>query len=110
MSGDRPLAGLYVAGWLKRGSTGVIGTNRACGIETARAVIDDLRDRTSSRHDRSALADLLERRGIRFVRFSGWTRIDAVEKQRGAARGKPREKLTRWDELLAAAEEHVAAE
>ena len=110
MSGDRPLAGLYVAGWLKRGSTGVIGTNRACGIETARAVIDDLRDRTSSRHDRSALADLLERRGIRFVRFSGWTRIDAAEKQRGAARGKPREKLTRWDELLAAAEERVAAE
>lgn len=104
MRDGAPEPGLYVAGWLKRGSNGVIGTNRACGVETARALIDDLAGAPAvAGRSATGLEAVLARRRVAFVPYDGWRRIDAVEKRNGEAIGKPREKLTRTADLLEAA-------
>lgn len=97
------MSGLYVTGWMKRGSNGVIGTNRVCGRETARAVMADLPGRVPTHAVPKTLEILLRSRGVDFVSNQGWRNIDAVERRVGVARGKPREKLTRFPELLEAA-------
>ncbi len=95
--------GLYVSGWIKRGPTGVIGTNRADSVETVRALLEDL-ERLDTGEDKGGAAAcrrLLDQRGARPVTFADWNRIDAAEERRGAAVGKPREKYTRIAEMLA---------
>jgi ferredoxin--NADP+ reductase len=95
--------GLYVAGWIKRGPSGVIGVNRACSLETMESLLSDLGGAASAKAGREGLRHLLERREVRSVDFRAWERIDAAEKAAGAAAGKPREKLTSIDAMLAAA-------
>lgn len=98
----RPISGLYTAGWIKRGPTGIIGTNRADAVETVEALLADLS--TLGGGDKpgaEALHPLLAGRGVRVVSYADWRRIDAEEIRRGAARGKPREKFTRVEEMLA---------
>ena len=95
--------GVYVTGWIKRGPTGVIGTNKKDATETVQLVLEDLRD--APRKGRSAEgveARLLERR-VRLVVYAGWTSIDECERVAGEPLGRPRVKLCTWDELLAAA-------
>src|SRR5690606_33952434 len=68
-----PLERVYVAGWAKRGPSGIIGTNKACAVETVRSALDDL-DGTD-RPDLpppSAIAELLGSRGVPFVTFDDW--------------------------------------
>jgi ferredoxin--NADP+ reductase len=96
------LPGLYVAGWMKRGSNGVIGTNRACGVETARSILADLSTTPSKAASAEALAMLLAVRKRDFVGYHGWRSIDVIERENGLPKGKPREKLTRMADLLAA--------
>lgn len=97
------LPGLYVSGWVKRGPTGLIGSNKPDGAETAAAMREDL-----STHSPSALAplaaidELLEERGLRRVDFAGWKRLDEIEIARGRAAGRPRVKFGRVEEMLAA--------
>jgi ferredoxin--NADP+ reductase len=107
---DDPVLGLYVTGWMKRGSNGVIGTNRACGVETARAVVSDLAGAPSRAGDAQSLARLLDRRGVNYVDYDGWRMIDSVERGNGVLKGKPREKLTRVAELLTASRAAMAGE
>jgi len=95
--------GVYVTGWIKRGPTGVIGTNKKDATETVQLVLEDLRD--APRKGRSAEeveARLLEH-GVRLVVYAGWTSIDECERVAGEPLGRPRVKLCTWDELLAAA-------
>ncbi|MBB6305833.1 FAD-dependent oxidoreductase [Xanthobacter tagetidis] len=99
----RVLPGLYVTGWMKRGPSGVIGTNRPCGQETARAVIADLAGRPVRSDPGFRLDALLAGRRIAFVDREGWRRIDACERALGAEAGKPRQKLVDPAALLAAA-------
>ena len=94
--------GLYVAGWLKRGPTGVILTNVGDAAESAAAL---LRDRAAGAlgdgdGGREGIAPLLAAQAAPVVDFAGWLRIDAEERRRGEAQGKPREKLTDVDEML----------
>jgi ferredoxin--NADP+ reductase len=101
---QRPSGGLgeYACGWIKRGATGVIGTNRSDASATMRAIIADadaLRARTVT--PGSAMAAALAR-GARPVDLEGWSAIDAAEVGLGVARGSARIKLAHWDELLAA--------
>lgn len=103
MDGGAPARGLYVAGWIKRGPSGVIGVNRACSLETVETMLSDLGDAPSRAPGRAALRTLLAARGARPVDFASWSRIDAAEVAAGAAVGKPREKFTSVDEMLAAA-------
>jgi ferredoxin--NADP+ reductase len=96
--------GVYVTGWIKRGPSGVIGTNKKDATETVALLLEDLRD--APRKDRPAaeLEALLMERGVRFVLYPGWTSIDEVERAAGEKLGRPRVKLVTWDELLDAAE------
>jgi ferredoxin/flavodoxin---NADP+ reductase len=96
--------GLYVAGWIKRGPSGVIGTNKKDATETVELLLEDFRE--APRKDRSAdeVEGLLLERGVRLVVYEGWTSIDDVERAAGEKLGRPRIKLCTWDELLDAAE------
>lgn len=112
-SGDPTLLenGLYVCGWLKRGPTGIIGTNLYCAEETVASVSEDLEQgvlaSTTSlpKLGREGLLQILDDRNVRVVPFSAWEKIDEEEKRLGSLINKPREKLTTWEELLKAATE-----
>jgi ferredoxin--NADP+ reductase len=103
LAGDRDLPQIYVAGWIKRGPTGIIGTNRADSVATVASLVADL-PKLSAAGRKSGFAsilELLQRRNIRPVSFADWKRIDAAEIARGAKSGKPREKFTDVKEMLA---------
>ena len=98
-----PVPGLYCAGWIKRGPTGVIGTNKKDATETVELLVEDAREgRLPGRHD-GTIDDLLAERGAEVVMYGGWEAIDALERSRGEPHGRPRVKLASWDELLTAA-------
>jgi ferredoxin--NADP+ reductase len=102
--GGSAIPGLYCAGWIKRGPTGVIGTNKKDATETVDLLLEDARAGVLPRAEANArLENLLAERGVEVVMYPGWTAIDALERGRGAPLGRPRVKLCTWDELLAAA-------
>ena len=103
--GSKPHPGHYVVGWIKRGPTGVIGTNKKDAQETIETLLEDAAAGTLPERDAGAdaLPALLAERGVDFIEFDGWQAIDALEQERGAAAGRPRIKLTAFEELLAAA-------
>ena len=102
-STNAPLPRAYVAGWIKRGPSGVIGTNRPDAVATVRVMLADADSGfdTLSPNPDGVLA-LLARKHVQTVTFEDWRRIDTVETSSGQQRGKPREKLTTRAELLAA--------
>ncbi len=94
--------GLYATGWIKRGPSGVIGTNRADSVATVQSLLGDLnRLEQMPKPGAMGLQKLLDLRGVRIVSYADWLAIDRAEVARGAARGKPREKFTRREEMLA---------
>jgi ferredoxin--NADP+ reductase len=97
-----PVAGIYCAGWIKRGPTGVIGTNKKDATETVELLLEDARAGRLRARSGGSLDDLLAERGVYVVMYRGWESIDATEKARGEPQGRPRVKLATWDELLAA--------
>ena len=103
--GSKPHPGHYVVGWIKRGPTGVIGTNKKDAQETIETLLEDAAAGTLPERDAGAdaLPALLAERGVDFIEYDGWQEIDALEQERGAAAGRPRIKLTAFEELLAAA-------
>jgi ferredoxin--NADP+ reductase len=95
----------YVTGWIKRGPTGVIGTNKSDAVETVTSLLHDVSDGALVPHGRvGALAALLAERGIAPLGIDGWHRIDAAEVKLGHAHGRVRTTLAHRSELLAAAE------
>jgi ferredoxin--NADP+ reductase len=98
----------YAAGWIKRGPSGVIGTNKKDATETVALLLEDLRDAPRLERDPAEIEQLLLERGVRLVVYAGWTSIDEHERAAGEPIGRPRVKLCTWDELLEAAE-RVAA-
>ena len=99
-----PVAGLYVVGWIKRGPSGVIGTNKPDAGETVKHLLADAPALFTAREpSRAAVLDLLAARGVRVVSYAQWRVIDAAEVARGAAAGKPREKFVDIHEMLSAA-------
>ena len=99
-----PIPGVYAAGWIKRGPTGVIGTNKKDANETVDLLLEDARaGRLPSPEADGTLEALLAERGVGAVMYAGWEAIDALERSRGEPQGRPRIKLCTWDELLAAA-------
>jgi len=100
LEGGVPVPGLYAAGWIKRGASGVIGTNRADSGETVRALLEDLPALRERALKASPLDELLARLGRRAVDYAGWLRLDALEVARGKPVGKPREKITDVGEML----------
>jgi ferredoxin--NADP+ reductase len=98
-----PIPGLYCAGWIKRGPTGVIGTNKKDATETVERFLEDARDGRLPEQAIGSIDELLAARGVDVVMYPGWEAIDALERGRGEEQGRPRVKLASWDELLAAA-------
>jgi ferredoxin--NADP+ reductase len=120
--GGSALPGEYVVGWIKRGPSGVIGTNKKDAQETVDAMLADIVGPDSSsngsspparqshepaRSSAEAIEELLRTRQPQLVPYAGWEAIDRHERALGEPSGRPRVKLTRIDELLrvAAAEE-----
>ena len=98
-----PVPGVYCAGWIKRGPSGVIGTNKKDATETIELLLEDARDGLLPTPAGGSLEALLAERGADPVLYEGWQAIDELERGRGEPQGRPRVKLATWDELLAAA-------
>ncbi len=95
--------GEYCAGWIKRGPSGVIGTNKKDATETAELAARGRRG--GAAHD-AGRPDPADHRAARVrappeaVEYAGWEAIDSHERGRGEPHGRPRVKLCSWDELL----------
>jgi ferredoxin--NADP+ reductase len=101
----QPVHGAYVAGWIKRGPTGFIGTNKSCALQTVQRLVDDfnaglLRDPIDKP---SALDALVAERQPAVVDAAGWRAIDAAEVSRGSLGDRPRNKFTSVADMLAVA-------
>jgi ferredoxin--NADP+ reductase len=93
----------YAAGWIKRGPSGVIGTNKKDATETVELLLSDAREGKLARGDSAqTLEGLLDAKGASYVEYPGWQAIDAAERAAGEPHGRPRVKLTAWEELLRA--------
>jgi ferredoxin--NADP+ reductase len=90
----------YCAGWIKRGPSGVIGTNKKDAAETVEVLLADARSGALAAPGGDDLAVLLEQRNAAFVEYDGWQAIDAAERAAGAPLGRPRVKVTGWGDLL----------
>jgi ferredoxin/flavodoxin---NADP+ reductase len=99
------LPGVYTVGWIKRGPTGILGTNKRDAAETVACLVQDLRDGALPEPEgtREELDALLAERKPNLVTVEGWRAIDAHERERGRAAERPRVKLASHDELLAKA-------
>jgi ferredoxin--NADP+ reductase len=102
--------GVYAAGWIKRGPSGVIGTNKKDAAETVELLLEDLRDAPRKGKSADDVDTLLLERGARPVLYEGWASIDELERAAGEKLGRPRLKLCTWEELLEAAETVAALE
>ncbi|MEU9549927.1 FAD-dependent oxidoreductase [Streptomyces werraensis] len=102
LRGGAVARGEYVAGWIKRGPTGVIGTNRSCAKETVTSLLQD-----APRLTARALPDdplpALRAEGVNPVPWQGWESIERAESRLGASLGRGVVKLPDWGSLLSAA-------
>jgi ferredoxin--NADP+ reductase len=102
---QEPVRGLYVTGWIKRGPSGVIGTNKPDSVETVTGMLEDLAagrvNEPPEPTAAGALALVLNRQP-RVVSFADWCKLDELECLRGQAQGRPRVKFTSVDEMLKA--------
>jgi ferredoxin--NADP+ reductase len=94
--------GDYVAGWIKRGPSGIIGTNKPDSIETANMLLEDV---AAGKHwqPEKSLVDvetLLQERHVRYVTYADWLTLDKLEQNRAEGTARPRVKFTRIDDML----------
>jgi ferredoxin--NADP+ reductase len=104
--------GEYAVGWIKRGPTGIIGTNKRDAQETVDTLLEDL----DAGHlpapgdpDRESMEALLAERQPEAVSYAGWQAVDRVEREAGEPHGRPRVKLCSFEELLEAAKDATPA-
>jgi len=101
----QPVVGEYTAGWIKRGPTGVIGTNKPDAAETVACMMEDLAaDRVlhPAEASREAVERLVRERQPRCFSYQDWLRLNELEVQRGKETGRPRVKFTTIEDMLAA--------
>ncbi len=105
--GGEQVPGLYAVGWIKRGPSGVIGTNKKDALDTVKSIFADLADGSipdpEKAADPEAIETLFAERGTDFVSYEGWQAIDAAEQAAGEPHGRPRVKFARVEEMLEAA-------
>ena len=100
-----PIVGEYAAGWIKRGPTGVIGTNKPDAAETVECMLEDLARGAvlePTRPEAAAAEALVRQRQPNYVSYTDWLKLNEIEVARGRAQGRPRVKLTSVEEMLAA--------
>jgi ferredoxin/flavodoxin---NADP+ reductase len=101
----QPLVGQYTAGWIKRGPTGVIGTNKPDAAETVSGMLEDLaRDIHLRPADPTpqAVERMVRERQPQYLSYQDWLKLDDIETGRGKETGRPRVKFTRVKDMLAA--------
>jgi ferredoxin--NADP+ reductase len=107
---SQAIVGLYTAGWIKRGPTGVIGTNKPDALETVQCMMEDLQQENVL-HPVHATSDTAEqyirKHQPAYVSYDDWLHLNALEVARGKAADRPRVKFTRTDEMLAAIQEAI---
>ena len=99
---SKPISGMYVSGWIKRGPSGVIGTNKKDGAETAAAMLEDAAAGAvlePSQPEGARLDALVRERQPSVVTYKDWMRLDEIECARGEALGRPRVKLVSRSEV-----------
>lgn len=95
------VSGEYVTGWIKRGPSGLIGTNKADSVETVKSLLEDAPNLPRvAAGDPEAVDALLQSRGVRFVTMADWAELDRYELALGEAQGRPRVKLVHIEEML----------
>jgi adrenodoxin-NADP+ reductase len=100
--------GMYCAGWVKRGPTGVIASTMDDAFHSADIIMKDWHDEVrfsefgdaETRGGFEVVKREIEKRGIRSVSWADWEKIDAVERSRGKEKGKVREKVRSVSEML----------
>ena len=101
--GGEQVIGDYAVGWIKRGASGIIGTNKPDSGETVESLVEDVKAgkcHTPTKTDPAAVQALLKERGVRYVTFADWLIIDELEQERGEAIGRPRLKFSRIEDML----------
>jgi ferredoxin--NADP+ reductase len=108
--GGEQVPGHYVVGWIKRGPSGVIGTNKKDALDTVNALFEDLAEgRIPEREPADqTMAELLDKRGGDHVTYMGWQAIDRAEQAAGEPHGRPRVKFCRVHEMVEASRAEVA--
>jgi ferredoxin--NADP+ reductase len=104
--------GEYVVGWIKRGPQGVIGTNKADAQETVACLMEDFAAGHLDKPDvppRAVLERLLRERREDLMTYDDWLVVDEIEREKGAAVGRPRVKFTSVDAVTEAARERRSA-
>ncbi|ORX61797.1 nucleotide-binding domain-containing protein [Hesseltinella vesiculosa] len=101
---DDTLPGMYTAGWLKRGPTGVIVSTMSDAYDTADTILTDLKNESPMLPDDPQRSDdivpLIQQRGVQPVSYRDWKKIEAAEFAHGVSIGKPREKFTSVPDML----------
>jgi ferredoxin--NADP+ reductase len=100
---NAPVPGLYTAGWIKRGPSGVIGTNKPDAVETVNSMLEDAAAGVAFAPTRPGVEEaqaLVAARQPRSVTYADWQKLDQMEIQRGQEVGRPRLKFTRVEAML----------
>ncbi len=98
----KPVSGMYCVGWIKRGPSGVLGSNKPDATGTIEALLADKDQLTPCKTpDTAAVTQLLSSRNVSVVTFDDWKKLDEEELRRGAEKGRPRDKFTRVEDMLA---------
>ncbi|MEO6471313.1 MAG: 4Fe-4S ferredoxin, partial [Aeromicrobium sp.] len=104
-------SGTYAAGWIKRGPTGYIGTNKTCAQETVSSLLTDFNAGLlpAPGRTRTSLSGLVAKRRPETINLRGWRAIDELERRRGSEAGKVRQKLTDTSEMVQVATQKSSA-
>ncbi|GAB4337466.1 MAG: FAD-dependent oxidoreductase [Phototrophicales bacterium] len=103
---DDVLTGHYVVGWIKRGPSGIIGTNKPDSVETVECLLQDMSTNQLLAPSQTDIVDLLKDRGVRFIDYQDWQILDQLELERGAKVGRPRLKFTSITDMLEALDKY----
>ena len=104
-SNKQQVVGLYASGWIKRGPSGVIGTNKPDSVETANMMIEDALKGVALNAAKAKAAEaeaLVKSRQPKFFTYSDWQKLDQIEVENWKKIGKPRVKFTKVEEMVKA--------
>ena len=102
---QEPVLGEYTAGWIKRGPSGVIGTNKPDALESVNCMMEDFAEGktlTPAHPDPDAVANLVNQRQPNYFSYADWLKLNELEVAKGEALGRPRVKFTTVQEMLTA--------
>ena len=97
------ITGLYTTGWVRRGPVGLIGNTMGDANEAVANLLADAAEGkkfTPSKPELSAVNELLASKGIDYLDWEGWHKLDAAERTAGEAEGRERKKYVEWDEMV----------